>query len=74
MIIDGGVCKVGIESTVIDLTTKPKILREGGLSSEVIGQHASCDLGKGFTSATFQVESLLIKDCWSGSKVLLADL
>ena len=36
MIIDGGVCKVGIESTVIDLTTKPKILREGGLSSEVI--------------------------------------
>jgi len=36
MIIDGGVCKVGIESTVIDLTTKPKILREGGLSSEAI--------------------------------------
>jgi len=37
--------------------------------SEVIGQHASFDLGKGFTSAIFQVESLLIKDCWSGSKV-----
>jgi L-threonylcarbamoyladenylate synthase len=36
MIIDGGSCKIGIESTVIDLTTKPKILREGGLSSEVI--------------------------------------
>jgi L-threonylcarbamoyladenylate synthase len=38
MIIDGGTCKIGIESTVIDLTTKPKILREGGLSSEVIGK------------------------------------
>ena len=36
MIIDGGVCKIGIESTVIDLTTKPKILREGGLSSNII--------------------------------------
>jgi L-threonylcarbamoyladenylate synthase len=36
MIIDGGSCKIGIESTVIDLTTKPKILRNGGLSSEVI--------------------------------------
>ena len=38
MIIDGGPCKIGIESTVIDLTTKPKILREGGISSEVIGK------------------------------------
>ncbi|MFM7498225.1 MAG: L-threonylcarbamoyladenylate synthase [Candidatus Fonsibacter sp.] len=36
MIIDGGVCKIGIESTVIDLTTKPKILREGGLCSNII--------------------------------------
>jgi L-threonylcarbamoyladenylate synthase len=36
MIIDGGACKIGIESTVIDLTAKPKILREGSLSSEVI--------------------------------------
>jgi L-threonylcarbamoyladenylate synthase len=38
MIIDGGTCKIGIESTVIDLTTKPKILREGGLTSQVIGK------------------------------------
>ena len=36
MIIDGGVCKIGVESTVIDLTGHPKILREGGLSSDVI--------------------------------------
>ncbi len=36
MIIDGGVCKIGIESTVIDLTTEPKILREGGLSTNII--------------------------------------
>jgi L-threonylcarbamoyladenylate synthase len=28
-ILDGGVCKIGIESTVIDLTSDPKILRPG---------------------------------------------
>ncbi len=29
LIIDGGKCKIGIESTVIDLSYKPKILRPG---------------------------------------------
>ena len=29
LILDGGPSKLGIESTVIDLTKKPKILREG---------------------------------------------
>ena len=36
LIIDGGNCKVGIESTVIDLTGKPKILRPGIISSSEI--------------------------------------
>ena len=30
-ILDGGVCKIGIESTIIDLVDKPTILRLGGL-------------------------------------------
>ena len=29
VIVDGGKCKVGIESTVIDLTNEPRILRPG---------------------------------------------
>ena len=29
LILDGGKCKIGIESTVIDLTNNPKILRPG---------------------------------------------
>ena len=32
LIINGGKCKIGIESTVIDLTGKPKILRPGIIS------------------------------------------
>lgn len=34
MILDGGACQVGIESTVLDLTTSPTLLRPGGISFE----------------------------------------
>jgi len=36
LIIDGGKCKIGIESTVIDLTYSPKILRPGIINKELI--------------------------------------
>ena len=36
IIINGGKCKVGIESTVIDLTSNPKILRPGIIDKQVI--------------------------------------
>jgi L-threonylcarbamoyladenylate synthase len=37
MIVDGGLCPVGIESTVLDLTTEPpRLLRPGGLARAVI--------------------------------------
>ncbi len=50
-IIDGGECRVGIESTVVDLTVSPpRILRPGGVShetlSELLGEvtgYAPCD-------------------------------
>ena len=32
IILDGGLCKIGLESTVLDLTSKPKILRPGLIS------------------------------------------
>ena len=35
-ILDGGQCKIGIESTIIDLTGKPAILRPGGIILEKI--------------------------------------
>lgn len=36
-VLDGGACKVAIESTIVDLSgTTPKILRHGGLSEELI--------------------------------------
>ena len=35
-ILDGGKCKIGIESTIINLTKKPEILRLGGLENSKI--------------------------------------
>jgi len=35
-ILDGGQCKIGLESTIIDLTVKPTILRPGSISVERI--------------------------------------
>ncbi len=37
-IIDGGPSKIGLESTVVDLTGKPKILRPGIISPKKIGK------------------------------------
>ena len=35
-ILDGGTCKIGLESTIVDLTSKPNILRQGAISAEEI--------------------------------------
>ena len=36
-VIDGGDCRIGVASTIVDLSTdKPKILRQGGLAREEI--------------------------------------
>ena len=36
-VVDGGVCSVGVESTILDMTVTPyRILRQGGLSREDI--------------------------------------
>ena len=35
-ILDGGQCQIGLESTIIDLTDKPTILRQGSITKENI--------------------------------------
>ena len=37
-ILDGGQCKIGLESTIIDLTNKPTILRQGIVTKEKINK------------------------------------
>ena len=38
IILDGGKSKVGLESTIIDLTNRPKILRPGSITPEKISK------------------------------------
>ena len=46
IVIDGGRCKVGIESTVIDLTNNPKILRPGVISTSDIQKFVKTNFSK----------------------------
>ena len=36
LILNGGRCKIGLESTIVDLTGKPTILRQGAITTETI--------------------------------------
>ena len=46
LIINGGDSKIGIESTVVDLTNKPKILRPGIITSQEIKSFLKIGLSK----------------------------
>ncbi len=46
MVLDGGACEVGIESTVLDMTAElPMVLRPGSVSAEQIGSVLGCHVG-----------------------------
>ena len=49
-VIDGGPCAIGIESTVLDLTGEPSILRPGSISREEIEEVLSLKVGEGGTA------------------------
>ena len=46
IIINGGNSKIGIESTVIDLTGKPKILRPGIVSPKDVKEFLKAELSE----------------------------
>ncbi len=50
MILDGGTCKVGLESTIISLVNKPVILRLGGLDKNKISKILKKNLKTKLTS------------------------
>ena len=60
-IVDGGACGVGVESTIIDLTDRPTLLRPGGLPAEAIeaalGQPLARHQADGTLTAPGQMQS-----------------
>ena len=49
-IVDSGPCAIGIESTVLDLTGEPTILRPGSITREAIEEVLSLKVGEGGTA------------------------
>ena len=71
LIIDGGVSKIGIESTVIDLTSYPKILRPGRIHQNLIEQTLKLKLRKYTRSKISRSPGMMKKHYSPGIPVLI---
>ena len=71
LIINGGKCKVGIESTVIDLTYEPKILRPGIISKNSIEKILKQKLKKKITISKKKSPGMMKKHYSPGIPVLI---
>jgi len=72
MIIDGGECHVGVESTIIDCTgDTPAILRPGAISEEMIEESAKMKINEKSIPSDIRVSGMLAKHYSPRSKVIL---
>jgi L-threonylcarbamoyladenylate synthase len=72
MILDGGVCQVGVESTIIDCTGNfPVILRPGAISEDMIEDSASLKVNANSKQNNIRVSGMLEKHYSPMSKVFL---
>jgi L-threonylcarbamoyladenylate synthase len=71
LIIDGGQSKIGIESTVVDLTSKPKILRPGVISSLAIEKIIKLKVKKNTNNSQIRSPGILKKHYSPGIPVLI---
>ena len=70
-IIDGGQSKIGIESTVIDLTNKPKILRPGVIISSKIEKILKLKIKKNSNKSKIKSPGMLKRHYSPGLPVLI---
>ncbi len=70
LIINGGKCKIGIESTVIDLTDHPKVLRPGIISQNQIEKALKIKLRKSFKNKKLISPGMMKKHYSPGIPVL----
>jgi len=71
LIVDGGQSKIGIESTVIDLTNKPKILRPGIIISSKIEKFLKLKIKKNSNKSKIKSPGMLKKHYSPGLPVLI---
>jgi L-threonylcarbamoyladenylate synthase len=76
VILDGGPCPVGVESTIVDCTVDPpQILRPGGIPTEQIEALLASGLGTGLgpTAGPSRASGMLASHYAPAASVLLAD-
>ena len=71
LIIDGGKCKIGIESTVIDLTSSPKILRPGIINKELIEKILRKKIKKNIINRKIKSPGMMKKHYSPGIPILI---
>ena len=70
-IVDGGQSKIGIESTVIDLTNTPKILRPGSITSSKIESILKLKIKKNFDKSKVKSPGMLKRHYSPGLPILI---
>jgi len=70
-ILDGGQSKIGIESTVIDLTNSPKILRPGIIISSKIEEVLKLKIKKNFNKSKIKSPGMLKRHYSPGLPILI---
>ena len=74
LILDGGACAVGVESTIIDCTGElPRILRPGAISSEMISQSTGLYVATDIKNGEIRVSGSLEAHYAPAAKVLLCE-
>jgi len=72
LILDGGASQVGLESTIIDCTgDRPRILRPGAITAEMITASTGLDLDEGLSAPTTRVSGSLESHYAPVAEVLL---
>jgi len=71
LILDGGKCKIGIESTVVDLTNYPKILRPGIIDKSKIEKTLKLDISNSIIHKKNRSPGMMKKHYSPGIPVLI---
>ena len=72
LILDGGPCTVGVESTIIDCTGEaPRILRPGAITPEMVKSSTGLDLDESIYTPTIRVSGSLESHYSPNAKVTL---
>jgi L-threonylcarbamoyladenylate synthase len=73
LILDGGVCEIGVESTIVDCSSKfPKILRPGAITKKMIEEIGGSEVGTTVKNSSIKTSGLMGNHYSPKSKVYIS--